>query len=661
MSAVSRRWRERVDALRYHGVWTPGILWFRNSSMSMKASAVLLCLLLPLLGLSVEVARYHVLEQNEHREAARALGYLERAVMLTRCAHVAGQTLFDPNGADRLAPALAREEAAFKALTEAVAGAPLDSELTSMVALIRQRRAAFLAGARMGQPPEAMHAVGEAVGLYVAGIALFRHRVGERLEQNDPVVRALLRGILGPVPDLIDRMEPIIARGALLRMDPNGLWHAGSVAQDIGAARVMLAAAQPYIEEARQQRRIDAALFDAALAPLQEQLGLFERLLAVRLGSDPSELAALPGVPVMIQAMTRTRAGSEALYEAAHRVLQAHQQAAAQAEQEHAWRLVALVVLGVLLVGYVLVCVYKVTAGGLRTLCRHLEQLSAGNLSIRPQGWGTDEVGRALNALGRASAHMSRLFEAVSQGVMSVSHTSREVAEGNGGLSGRTREIHAAVTAVAERADAFSGAMERCAGQVGEAAGLVREMQGDAQRSRKAMRTLDRHMQALQSRSREIEKTVALVESVAYQTKLLSINASVEAARAGPAGKGFAVVAQEVRALALRSQGAAQRIHDIVVGSVQEIEDGHRVAERAQEAVTSTDARIEAIHALMNEIVTLTRDGHSGSQEVLAITHEASTAADGNARLVDQLSEASSALRRQGDHLKRSLQHFVFG
>jgi methyl-accepting chemotaxis protein len=151
------------------------------------------------------------------------------------------------------------------------------------------------------------------------------------------------------------------------------------------------------------------------------------------------------------------------------------------------------------------------------------------------------------------------------------------------------------------------------------------------------------------------------MEAVAYQTKLLSLNASVEAARAGGAGKGFAVVAQEVRALAQRSEDAARSIHDIISSSITEIEEGGLMTDRASEAVGRTDELIQTVDRIMGDIVRLTRDGMSQSQEVLGITRQVEESVGGNARLVDQLSQASGALRTQGDNLKRSVQHFVLG
>jgi methyl-accepting chemotaxis protein len=152
-----------------------------------------------------------------------------------------------------------------------------------------------------------------------------------------------------------------------------------------------------------------------------------------------------------------------------------------------------------------------------------------------------------------------------------------------------------------------------------------------------------------------------MMETVTFQTKLLSLNASVEAARAGEAGKGFAVVAQEVRALAERSEKAAGKIRDIVAASVSDIEEGSVLATRANTAVQQTDEQIQAVNALMADVVRLTREGMQESQAVLGIARTVEAAVSGNVQLIDQLSGAAGSLRDQGDALRRSVRHFVLG
>lgn len=666
------RWADHWQATRYHGIWTPGIRWLRNKSLPVKACAVLLCTLLPSLLLLCEVGGGRWTLWREHQSAMASVQRFRQTAVLSTAVHRVARELFASEGGGdggAVMQAFKNEGQAFDhvqaLLTEDDGSDPV---LTSIWQLLQQRRADFLAHrddlavVSPGQPAPRY----VTLAAYSGALAQLRRQLLQRWEGRnaaDPDMVALRAGVLALMPDLADRLMPLTGRSVRMLTQGDRLPRARAAAEELGAVRQLLASARPALDRVRRSALIDPVQLDESLRALEAHLVLVGQVVDVAMSHPQGDLAGVAGIPT---ASVVLAAGDRAT-QAAGLVFGAGVQAADEALRadglhhlaDMRW-LMCLVCLSTLAGAYVLVCVYKVTAGGLRHLCSHLEQLGRGDLSIRPQGWGTDEVGRALNALGASAAQMSQLFEAVSQGVTAVSHASREVADGNAGLSGRTGEIRQAIGDVAQKADTFSHAMDRCAGQVGEAAGLVHDMQGDAQRSRKAMRLLREHMQGLQSKSREIEKTVGLVENVAYQTKLLSINASVEAARAGSAGKGFAVVAQEVRALAQRSEDAARRIHTIVSASVREIEDGHLVAERANAAVSSTDQRIASIHQLMSEIVQLTQHGRDGSQEVLDITRQVEVAAGGNAKLVDQLSLASASLRSQGDTLKRSVQHFVF-
>lgn len=315
--------------------------------------------------------------------------------------------------------------------------------------------------------------------------------------------------------------------------------------------------------------------------------------------------------------------------------------------------------LAMLLSLYLLGCSYRVIDGGLKALGRVVAEMGKGNFGWRPRPWGADEVGVALRHLGEAMEHMSALLSAVTLGASAVSHASRDIAQGNSGLSARTSEILGAIDNVSTKTQSFSQALDTAGQEIGLVASHVREMRADAQRTRKAMETLRKQMRVLQGMSSEIAKVIELVETVSYQTKLLSLNASVEAARAGAQGKGFAIVAQEVRALAKRSDDATKNIHKIVAASIEEIENGNVMTERATEAAMRTDDKIQSVSQTMEEVVRLTQMGLKRSQEVLVMAREVQESAKSSSVTVGQLVDASAALHEQGESLRRSLQHFV--
>ena len=488
-------------------------------------------------------------------------------------------------------------------------------------------------------------------------------QAGQLSQQGfDPQSAAMLEGAVRWLPRLRANLQDLTLEGAMLMADEDRKVRAARINDYAIEARVLDSLTRSALDYAVALGLLDAQHAADRLTVVKRHHEATGHLLRAALENKAGESNdGAPARAAFIASGLQAIAACDALE--TDSIARLSGQVVIQHTQVRAalrWN-AALLLFFLAVSAYLMICIYKVVGGGLQVLCEQVGELGRGNLGIRPRGHGTDEIGRALSSLGASASQMSELFEAVTQGVAAVSHASREVAVGNAGLSGRTGNIRGSIEDVSQMAQSFSNAMDICGYEVQQAAEHARAMRADAQRSRKAISGLRDRMHMLQTRSNEIRQVVGLVEAVAYQTKLLSLNASIEAARAGTAGKGFAVVAQEVRLLAKRSEDAAHRIEAIVRASVQDIEEGGLMTDRAVEAVRLTDEKVESVNRIMDEIVRLTRASLTESQAVVRISRDVEEAAQGNARLVEQLSDASAGLRDQGDTLKRSVQHFVFG
>ncbi len=116
------------------------------------------------------------------------------------------------------------------------------------------------------------------------------------------------------------------------------------------------------------------------------------------------------------------------------------------------------------------------------------------------------------------------------------------------------------------------------------------------------MQTLEGAIEKISDMSSEIEKIIGEINAIAQQTNMLSLNASIEAARVGEAGKGFAVVATQVGDLAARSAQAARQTSELITNSIQAVEEGRLITKKTAEEFAAVVTEIEEASRSVKEI-----------------------------------------------------------
>ncbi len=172
-------------------------------------------------------------------------------------------------------------------------------------------------------------------------------------------------------------------------------------------------------------------------------------------------------------------------------------------------------------------------------------------------------------------------------------------------------------------------------------------------------------MRLLEKRSKQIFEIIALIEEIASQSTLLSLNAAIEAAHAGDAGRGFAVVAEEIRRLADRSAESTKAVTEIVGGiveetrlvlsamekNVEEVQTGRELSERAQRSLKTIQGLVESSANLAGQIsnatheqVQVTQTVSQAMQAIANIAHESSAGAQETSKAVRDLVGLSEQL-----------------
>jgi methyl-accepting chemotaxis protein len=168
-------------------------------------------------------------------------------------------------------------------------------------------------------------------------------------------------------------------------------------------------------------------------------------------------------------------------------------------------------------------------------------------------------------------------------------------------------------------------------------------------------------MKDIHASSKKIADIIGVIDGIAFQTNILALNAAVEAARAGEQGRGFAVVAAEVRSLAGRSSEAAKEIKILIGASVERVEQGTVLADKAGATMTEVVTSINRVTAIMGEISSASVEQSTGVSQVGEAVGQMDQATQQNAALVEQSAAAAESLKSQALRLVEAVNVFKAG
>ena len=178
-------------------------------------------------------------------------------------------------------------------------------------------------------------------------------------------------------------------------------------------------------------------------------------------------------------------------------------------------------------------------------------------------------------------------------------------------LSSKANEQAASLNATSNTVEKITTITRENTSNARKMSNLGKSVQESATSGEKLARQTASSMDQINEKVTSINEAITIIDQIAFQTNILSLNAAVEAATAGEAGKGFAVVAQEVRNLASRSAEAAKEIKDLV-------EDANG---KTKEGKASSDAMIEGFNSLNNNLeqtIQIIENVSSSSQEQMS-------------------------------------------
>ncbi|BCX53679.1 MULTISPECIES: methyl-accepting chemotaxis protein [Comamonas] len=269
-----------------------------------------------------------------------------------------------------------------------------------------------------------------------------------------------------------------------------------------------------------------------------------------------------------------------------------------------------------------------------------------------------DETGRLLGALERMQSSLVQTVRSVRQNAEGVASASSQIASGNADLSGRTEEQASALEETAASMEQLGSTVRQNADNARAANQMAMNASQVAAQGGAVVAEVVETMKGINNSSQQIADIITVIDSIAFQTNILALNAAVEAARAGEQGRGFAVVAGEVRTLAQRSAEAAKEIKALISTSVQRVEQGTQLVDKAGATMADIVSAISRVTDLMAEISAASQEQSQGVAQVGEAVTQMDQTTQQNAALVEESAAAAGALRKQAQDLVQAVAVF---
>ena len=378
---------------------------------------------------------------------------------------------------------------------------------------------------------------------------------------------------------------------------------------------------------------------------------LLERRKAGEDVIDAVERDLKPQAEAYIAAITRMEERQSSLYD----------QTRHEADQKAAQGRVILIVGAVIALLLGIVLSYLLTRSitvPLQQAARTAGQIAEGDLTQPIVATGRDEAARLLQALQHMQNNLSQLVSGVRSNAESVAIASAEISQGNNNLSSRTEQQASALEETAASMEELGSTVRQNADNARQANHLAMNASSVAVQGGHVVAEVVDTMKGINDSSRKIADIIGVIDGIAFQTNILALNAAVEAARAGEQGRGFAVVAGEVRSLAQRSAEAAKEIKSLINASVERVEQGTHLVDKAGATMTEVVNAIRRVTDIMGEISAASSEQSAGVSQVGEAITQMDHATQQNAALVEESAAAADSLKTQAAQLVQTVAVF---
>ncbi|MBO5857341.1 MAG: hypothetical protein J6Q87_03745 [Clostridia bacterium] len=287
-----------------------------------------------------------------------------------------------------------------------------------------------------------------------------------------------------------------------------------------------------------------------------------------------------------------------------------------------------------------------------------LSELSSGNLNVTSDLEYHGDFKKIKEALIKIRDNLKTTISGIKEVSEQVASDSDILSSSAQLLAHNTSEEAATLEEISSMTNDIQTNVGKNASATIEASDLLKNIVSTVETGSMKMTEMKESMDEIQRSSEEIEKIVKMIDDIAFQTNILSLNAAVEAARAGAAGKGFAVVADEVRNLAAKSAEAAKNTMVLVETSSRSVKLGGNLTIETDESLKAIHSSIGQFAGIMDDITKASKEQEGAIKQITLGIEQLANAVQSNSATAEESASSTNELNNLAGTLKEEVEHF---
>lgn len=289
-----------------------------------------------------------------------------------------------------------------------------------------------------------------------------------------------------------------------------------------------------------------------------------------------------------------------------------------------------------------------------------LGSMSEGDFRIRSnvREYYKGQYSRILTSMRVLRDNLSRILLQIDQSARQVADGSEQVSSGAQALALGASEQASSIEELATAVNNISQHVKETEENAHDARVQTDQAGEQVAVSNQQMHELMEAMSVISQKSDQIHKIIKTIEDIAFQTNILALNASVEAARAGDAGAGFAVVAREIRGLSDKTASASKNTAALIRESVDAVKRGEKAALETAETLAHVVERTKQVVMTVDKIVSATEYQSESISQITIEVEQLSEVVQNNSSTSEELAASSEELSTQAQVLENLVSRF---